>query len=506
MITGKNIIGFKASALGKNTFKTFNSTLNKENDWLIYEATDEEVEFALDLASKAFVEYRKVPDEQRAQFLYQIAENIEALGDDLLDVYSKESSLSLGRAKIERARTVQQLKLYADYILSKQWKDIRIVKGDQNRKSSPKPDLRKTYIPLGPVVVFGASNFPLAYSTAGGDTATALAAACPVIVKSHPMHAGTGEMVARAIQKAAEQLSMPEGVFSNLNHSGIELGQELVMDERIKAIGFTGSIRGGRALMDIVAKRKTPIPIFAEMGSVNPVFISPASLKKEKGKWVSEYARSITNGVGQFCTNPGLIIGIDSPALDEFAEDLGQELLKIEAQPMLHPSIYKSYESRKSENLSIQGADVILQKKLSKPNYARQAVASIEANIFLKHDQLQEEVFGPFSLIIKCEDIHQVLSVIHHLNGQLSGTVILDDSEIEKYNSVIEALELKVGRIIFNGVPTGVEVNIAQHHGGPYPASSDSRFTAVGEDAIKRWVRPITYQNFPSDLLPEELR
>jgi NADP-dependent aldehyde dehydrogenase len=412
-----------------------------------------------------------------------------------------------GRAKGERGRTVGQLRSFATMVAEGSWVDATIDKAKPNREPMPRLDIRKMSIPLGPVVVFGASNFPLAYSTAGGDTAAALAAGCPVIVKSHPMHAGTGELVASAIIKAAEKTGMPNGVFSNLNSSGIEVGQQLVANPKIKAVGFTGSIKGGRALLDLAAKREEPIPVFAEMGSINPVLILPKALENRNEEIATTYAGSITLGTGQFCTNPGLILGIKSDALSAFINHLSQEIMDINTACMLHPDIKKAYNANKEKVIAQDHVSVTANFASDVANnHAQQAVVSVNGNTFLENPTLHIEVFGPFSMVVQCENITELEQVIASLEGQLTGTVIADNDEISDYSNIIAALQNRVGRIIFNGVPTGVEVCESMVHGGPYPASTDSRFSAVGISSIKRWVRPFSYQSWPNHLLPDELK
>jgi len=362
-------------------------------------------------------------------------------------------------------------------------------------------------IPLGPVVVFGASNFPLAFSTAGGDTSAALAAGCPVIVKSHPMHAGTGELVASAVIKAAEKTGMPNGVFSNLNSSGIEVGVQLVQHPKVKAVGFTGSIRGGRALFDIASNREEPIPVFAEMGSINPVVMLPEALENRAAELAKTYASSITVGSGQFCTNPGLLLGIQSDAFDAFIQNLSDEIVKIEPSCMLHPNIIGAYEKNKQTAINQSGLEVSANYTAEvNDNYAQQIIVTVEGTTFLENTKLHQEIFGPFSMVVKCTDATQLQEIISNLEGQLTGTIISDANEIKNYTQVVAAMQNRVGRIIFNGVPTGVEVCPSMQHGGPYPASTDSRFTAVGTQSIKRWVRPFSFQNWPNDLLPDELK
>ena len=506
MITGKNYIGDMLSAEGSNTYKTFNPQLNIENEHTFTEATSDEINEAVTLAAKAFKSFRHTSGKQKADFLNAIADEILALEDELINVYCSESGLPEGRAKGERGRTIFQLRSFAELVADGSWVDATIDTAIPDREPIPKADIRKMNIPLGPVVVFGASNFPLAYSTAGGDTAAAFAAGCPVIVKSHPMHAGTGELVASAIIKAAIKTNMPKGVFSNLNSSGIEVGVQLVKHPEVKAVGFTGSIRGGRALLDLAAQREEPIPVFAEMGSINPVIMLPNALKNRSESLAKTYASSITLGTGQFCTNPGLIIGLKGNDLTDFISTLAEEIVKIEPSCMLHPNIFGAYESNKAKALAQPELNVVANYGNDvKENYARQAITTVEGKTFLANTMLHQEVFGPFSMVVQCQSIEQMEAIISNLEGQLTGTLIADD-EADKYSHIISALQNRVGRLIYNGVPTGVEVCPSMVHGGPYPASTDSRFTAVGINSIKRWVRPCSYQSWPNNLLPDELK
>lgn len=501
MITGKNYIGEQMLGSGEILFQTYNPVLNIPNEWKFIEASPDEVIAACELANKAFKTYRNKSEEERAQFLDAIAQEIENLGNYLLEVYTLESGLDGNRAQTELGRTLFQLRSYAAFIRSSDWSETIVEEGDESRLPLPKPALFKTQIPLGPVVVFGSSNFPFAYSTAGGDTASALAAGCPVIVKSHPMHAGTGELVASAIIRAAQKTGMPDGVFSNLNSKGIEVGIQLVDNVRIKAVGFTGSIQGGRAIFDRANLRPEPIPVFAEMGSINPVIMLSEAIKKDGSHWAKLYAKSITNGSGQFCTNPGLLIGVKSVELSKFKFELANELEAIEPTCMLHPKIKISFEDLKMELSSEDGVTVYITNQEAAGNFAGQTLCSVSGKHFRENPKLHKEVFGPFSLIVECEDMTQLLSIIEELDGQLTGTIIAHESEYDIIPNVVDVLQQKVGRIILNGVPTGVEVSKAMHHGGPYPASTDSRFTAVGVHSIRRWIRPVTYQNFPKNLI-----
>ncbi|WP_299778118.1 aldehyde dehydrogenase (NADP(+)) [uncultured Formosa sp.] len=506
MITGKNYIGFTPSANGTKTYKTFNPQTNTENEDIFTVATSVEIDQAVALATEAFKRFSKISGKEKAEFLNTIADEILAL-DTLIETYCKESGLPEGRAMGERGRTVGQLRAFAKLVEDGSWVDATIDTAQPERSPMPKPDLRKMYIGLGPVVVFGASNFPLAYSTAGGDTAAAFAAGCPVIVKSHPMHAGTGELVATAVIKAAQKTNMPDGVFSNINSSGIDVGQQLVKHPGIKAVGFTGSIRGGRALYNLAAEREEPIPVFAEMGSINPVVILPKALSEQGQDWAKTYASSIMLGTGQFCTNPGLLLGIKGKDLDVFIDVLSHEIVKIEPSCMLHPNIKSAYSKNKLRALDQEGITISAEYKTDvKPNYAQQTVLTVNGKTFLENTTLHQEVFGPFSLVVQCESEEELETILYKLEGQLTGTLIAAEGEANAYSGIVSALQNRVGRIIFNGVPTGVEVCPSMVHGGPYPSSTDSRFTAVGTQSIKRWVRPFSFQDWPNYLLPIELQ
>lgn len=507
MITGSNTIGNKASKKGNLTYKTFNPKVNAQTEWTFYEATSAEIDEAVVLAVDAFKVYKDISGVKKAEFLNAIADEIDALGDELIRVYCLESGLPEGRARAERGRTMGQLRSFGTLLTEGSWVEAVIERAQPNREPMPKSDIRKMLVPMGPVVVFGASNFPLAFSTAGGDTASALAAGCPVIVKSHPMHSGTGELVSSAIIKAAEKTGMPNGVFSNLNSSGIEVGQQLVKHPKIKAVGFTGSLAGGTALYKLANEREEPITVFAEMGSVNPVVILPSALIKGGVDWAAKYAASITLGSGQFCTNPGLLLAIKSPTLDAFIDSLSLEILKLEPGCMLHPNILTKYQEGKKE-LSEQGGVSVAAEygKAIDGNTAKPTILKVDGGDFLKNTKLHKEVFGPFSVVVRCDDAAQLEVILNALEGQLTGTVLGSEADLETFHGVVDALQSRVGRILFNGVPTGVEVCSSMVHGGPFPASTDARFTSVGTSAIKRWVRPVSFQDWPNTFLPQELQ
>lgn len=507
MITGKNYIGNTLKAGGSTTHKTINPKLNVQNPIAFYEATPEEVDEAVALAWAAFKVYRKTPGTQRAAFLNAIADELLALDQELIEAYVTESGLSEGRALNERGRTVMQLRSFADLIAHDDWRENTIDAGNPDQKPVAKDDLRRTLIPLGPVVVFAASNFPLAFSTAGGDTASALAAGCPVIVKAHAMHSGTAELVASAIIKAAGRTGMPNGVFSNLMGRGRTVGVSLVNHDKVKAVGFTGSISGGRALFDLAARREEPIPVFAEMGSINPVVITSKAIENRMEAVAEAFANSITLGAGQFCTKPGLILTVESEKTQEFIKLLAKKTIAIESQCMLHPDIKSEFVKNVNSVSSQSGAEVLgkIEREVAH-NYGPSQISGVSGKAFLANPKFHQEAFGPFALVVRAKDEAELIQIINGLQGQLTGTIVAEKEDYASLHEVVDALENRVGRIIFNGVPTGVAVSPAMQHGGPYPASTDSRFTSVGTNSIKRWVRPVSYQSFPNELLPLALK
>ena len=470
------------------------------------DATLPEINHIMDAAWNAFEAYRKVSLKQRAHFMRTIAKELEALGDEVLQIAHEETHLPEPRLRNERARTIFQLNNYADACERGAWLEARIDKAIPKR-NPPKPDLRKMLIPLGPVVVFGAANFPFAYSTAGGDTACAFAAGCPVIVKAHPAHAGTSELVATAILNAAKTCHMPDGIFGHVHGAANEVGEALVKHRFAKAVGFTGSLLGGKQLFDWANQRKEPIPVFAEMSSINPVFLLPEKLKKSGPDIAKMYAGSITLGVGQFCTNPGLIIGIDNGDLQAFVQVLGEEIKKVAPGEMLHTGIFKNYVERRGNALGQEQVETVAASEVEPLfNQATPTLASATAQAFINNPILHQEVFGPYSIVIRCKDANEMLDVAKHIEGQLTATLMATDNEIRANDELVDVIKNICGRFILNGVPTGVEVCLSMQHGGPYPATTDSRFTSVGADGIKRFARPICYQNWPDELLPDELK
>ncbi len=470
------------------------------------DATLEEINSIMQQAWQAFHTYRKFSLKQRADFMRAVANEIEKLGDELLETTGRETNLPEPRLRNERARTIFQLVSYAEACEKGDWLEARINTAIPD-KNPPGPDIRKMLVPLGPVVVFGAANFPYAYSTAGGDTASAFAAGCPVIVKAHPAHPDTSELMAKAVFKAAAETKMPEGVFSHIHGVSFEVGKALVEHPYTKAVGFTGSYSGGRQLFDWANQRKEPIPVFAEMSSINPVFLLPEKLKTDTAAIAKMYAGSITLGVGQFCTNPGLLVGIESDELTEFVHLLGQEILHVQPAAMLHKGIYQNYISKKELSLSQTGVQLIAKaEEKFEEGQGMATIASATGSTFLANLLLHQEVFGPYSLVIRCKDKEEMLQVARQLEGQLTATLMATENDIRNNESLVEAVKNICGRIIMNGVPTGVEVCLSMQHGGPFPATTDSRFGSVGADAIKRFSRPVAFQNWPDQLLPDELK
>lgn len=500
MIDGKNFVGFTRTQGNSKSLKAFNPKTDEQLAEEFQVADKKDIDQAAEKAHAAFLEYRHYSGEQKADFLEAIADEIMNLGDQLISRASTETALSKGRLEGERGRTCNQLRMFADLLREGSWVDARI-----DRAQEGAPDVRYMLFPLGPVAVFGASNFPLAFSTAGGDTASALAAGCPVVVKAHESHLGTNELVAGAILKAAEKTKMPDGVFSSLNGKA-EVGSELVKHPKIKAVGFTGSFKAGKAIFDTAQKRDEPIPVYAEMGSINPVFLLNDKLSASAEEVAEDYAGSVTLGGGQFCTNPGLIVGTKGEALDQFKSTLSQKLKEADAACMLNPGIAEGYRQKRAELLSQKGIEVLTEPGEESNNDGTAALATITAKEFLGNDVLQDEVFGPFTLVVACDNKKQMLEIARRLEGQLSITFVGKEGELRQHSDLVAISREKAGRIIFNSVPTGVRVCDAMQHGGPFPATLDSKFTSVGTTAIRRFARPVCFQDCPESLLPDELK
>lgn len=473
---------------------------------MFQDITKEGIDQVMKSAWSAFHVYRKRSLRERAGFMRAIATEIDALGDELIVVAGKETHLPEARLKGERARTVFQLNSYAAACEKGEWLEARIDTAISD-KNPPKPDIRKMLVPLGPVVVFGASNFPFAYSTAGGDTATAFAAGCPVIVKAHPAHAETSELVAKAIKRAVEKAGLPAGVFAHVHGAGFDVGQALIEHPYTKAVGFTGSFTGGKQLFDWANARKEPIPVFAEMSSINPVFLMPGKMKTAASEIARQYAGSVTLGVGQFCTNPGLLIGLEGEALKQFTDTLAAEIETIAPATMLHEGISKNYSQKREQALAQSGVDLVSVSKVEAAgSQGVPTIVSVSAETFISNPVLHQEVFGPYSLIIRCKDLGEMLAVAGHIEGQLTATLMATDEDIINNPELVDTIQNLCGRFILNGVPTGVEVCLSMQHGGPFPATTDSRFSSVGADAIKRFARPLAFQNWANEWLPDELK
>ncbi len=470
-------------------------------------ATAEDVDAACAAAEAAFPVYSNLPREQRAAFLEAIASEIEGLGDALIERAMAESGLPQARLAGERGRTAGQLRLFAKELRLGDYLRVRIDHALPDRQPLPRPDLRLRMLPLGPVAVFGASNFPLAFSTAGGDTAAALAAGCPVVVKGHPAHPGTTELVAGAIQRAAAATGMPDGVFSLVSGTGNALGEALVRDARIMAVGFTGSRGGGIALTKVAQARPVPIPVYAEMSSVNPVFLLPHALEARAEALGKAYVASVTMGAGQFCTNPGLVLGIEGPALDRFVAAASEAMTGAPAQVMLTPGIHKAFETGVARLESAPSIAKLAEGQApAGPTCGRGTLFSMTGKDFLADPSHAEEVFGATSLLVRCADADELEAVIGLVEGQLTTTLHVDEGDLPLAKRLLPRLERLAGRILANGWPTGVEVADAMVHGGPFPATSDGRSTSVGTLAIERFLRPVSYQDLPAALLPAELQ
>jgi alpha-ketoglutaric semialdehyde dehydrogenase len=468
-------------------------------------STIQEIDVVMKAAEKAFSLYRKVKPEEKAQFLEAIATEIESLGDALVLKASEETNLPIPRLMGERGRTTMQLRMFAAMLREGSWVDAAIDTALPGRTPLPKPDLRKMLVPLGPVIVFGASNFPLAYSTAGGDTASALAAGCPVVVKAHEAHAETSAMVFSAIQKAIVHCNMPEKVVQHV-YGGNETGKALVQHPETAAVGFTGSTGGGMALVSYSHERKVPIPVFSEMGSVNPVIFLPDTLAKNTASLASSFASSVTLSMGQFCTNPGLLMSVASGDLDNFLKQLDEEIIKVKPARMLHAGIHKAYIEKMKHALEQPGVQHSNTMAVTGELEALPNIAQVSGKRFLENPVLHEEIFGPYSIMVKCSDMDELKLAWKAVSGQLTTTLVGTDKDFQEHAELVDIAEQIAGRVLFNGVPTGVEVCPSMVHGGPYPATSDSRFTAVGTHSVKRWVRPVCFQGAPDYLLPEELK
>ncbi len=502
-LTGKNLVGQLLSHQGKETFRATDPLKGESIEPSFFIATENEVSEACKIAGQAHPILQRKSGREIATFLHTISENLQNIRSSILSRYMLESGLDANRAAFEFERTRIQIAQFEQASLVQDWRYPSIDTGihDGMRKH---PDIRKMNVGIGPVVVFGASNFPLAYSTAGTDTISALSAGCPVIVKAHPFHPGTSEMVAGCIQQAVSKCDFPAGTFSHLFDNGYSVASQLVIDPSIKAVGFTGSESGGRALFDLAQSRPEPIPVFAEMGSCNPVVILPEDIQDRGVDWSKQLANSITQGSGQFCTKPGLIFTIDTPETEEFITTLTRQIIASDEHVMLHTQIAEKYKHNLKD---MHDAGIELS---TSPNTlsltGTNAMARCTGAEFLTNPTLQREVFGPFTLLISCTSFAELERCLRSLRGQLTASIFCSASELLEHAVLVDALRKIAGRVIFNGVPTGVTVCPSMHHGGPYPAATDSRFTSVGIDAIYRFTRPQVFQNWPDNALPDALK
>lgn len=499
-LSGQSLIGSEVSSRNGTSFRAMNPATGQAVAPDFHSADIADVDRAARKAEAAFRSYSRWTGKQKAKLLNQIASAIEALGQELIERTALETALGPDRLNGELARTCNQLRLFAALVEEGSWVNARIDSADPNRKPAPKPDVRSVLRPIGPVAVFGASNFPLAFSVAGGDTASALAAGNPVVVKAHPAHPGASEMVGRVIVEAAREAGAPEGIFSLLFDSGIEVGSALVQHPAIKAGGFTGSCAGGRALMDLAAARPDPIPFFAEMSSTNPVFVLPHAAEERAEQIATGLYGSVTLGAGQFCTKPGLVLLGRNAATEKLTGKLRDLMIGAPNQVLLTAGISKAYDHGVKERAQLR------QTISATPSGSGfQAVSTLfEADLdsVMSDQDLAEELFGPSTLIGHYDNRAQLLEFAQGLEGHLTATIHATDQDLREYADLVEILESKVGRLVFNGYPTGVEVCHAMVHGGPYPSTSDSRFTSVGTQAILRFARPVCYQNFPDAALP----
>jgi len=506
---GKSLIAGVIGQTGGKTFRAVNPATDASLDPEFHEASAAEANHALDAAAIAFADFRQRSGAERARLLETIATEIEALGDVLLQRANAETGLPLARITGERGRTCGQLRLFAQLAREGSWVDARIDPALPDRQPLPRADLRRMLIPLGPVVVFGSSNFPLAFSVAGGDTASALAAGCPVVVKAHRAHPGTSELVGGAITRAVAACGLPAGVFSLIHGGGATTGIALVKHPATTAVGFTGSHTAGRALFDAAAARPHPIPVFAEMSSLNPVFLLPGAVQERGAALAAGLVGSFTLGVGQFCTKPGLIFAVRGAATDAFLQLLADAVRAAPCGVMLTRGIRDAFVENRTKVTAIAGVQPLASGQAA-ANPARTesqpSVATTTAREFLAHPELATEAFGPFTLVVLADDANQLAACAAALEGQLTATLHGTAGDLNGARSLLAGLEQKAGRIVVNAFPTGVEVCPAMNHGGPYPATSDARFTSVGTAAIFRFARPVCYQSLADDLLPPALQ
>lgn len=506
-LSGRSLIGFREGSGNDKPLYASNPTTGLSLQPGFIPATLEEVDLAAHLAAGAFEIYRTTPGRQRAAFLRKIATNIESVAEEIIERAGQETALPRARLQGETARTCAQLRLFAQVAEEGSWVNARIDRADPERKPLPKPDIRSMLRPLGPVVVFGASNFPLAFSVAGGDTASALAGGNTVIVKAHTAHPGTSELAGHAVRQAVRECDLPEGLFSLLFGSGSQIGTALMKHPLVRAGGFTGSRTAGRILMDVAASRPEPIPFYAEMSSTNPVFILPGALRERAAHIAAGLHASFTMGAGQFCTKPGMVFLPKGPDAIPFENKLRQLVKDSTPFHLLTNTIHSAYDSSIAGRKQHSGVEVSAagSQTATEGFVANPVLFETDAESFLASD-LDAEIFGPTTILVQHSNRDQVLAIARGLEGQLTATIHGTDQDLRDFADLIAILETKAGRLVFNGFPTGVEVTHAMVHGGPYPSTSDGRSTSVGSHAIFRFTRLVCYQGFPDAALPVELR
>lgn len=489
-----------------NSFQAVNPSTGEYLEGYFPKHSAADVDQAATAAAQVFDEYSSLSASGRAEFLETIATELEARREAIVARGMLETALPDMRLNGELGRTTGQLRLFAETLKEGSWVRATIDTAMPEREPLPRPDIRSRYIAIGPVAVFGASNFPLAFSTAGGDTASALAAGCPVIVKAHSAHPGTSHLVAEAINTAIEKCGLPKAIFTVLYGSGSEVGTELVKHPSIKSVGFTGSTYAGRLLFNLAAARPQPIPFYGELGSINPVFLLPNAVASDPAALAQAYIGSLTLGAGQFCTNPGLLIAISSPELDRFKQAAAEALAQTPSQVMLTEGIAAAYNKGKSQAAAANNVQPLSVGQAESGAGVCASLYTVKASDWLAQKLLHEEVFGPLGLIVECENLDEAMHLADELDGQLTATIHAEEADYEAAGLLSQKLSQCCGRLLFNGWPTGVEVCYAMTHGGPYPASTDSRITSVGSRAIERWVRTVSYQNMPDELLPDDLK
>jgi len=508
MISGQNLIAGQWSAQGNETFFSVDPHTRTEGNIRFFNATDDEINLAVLKAAEAFRTIRQYSTETRSAFLDTIADEIDKLGSVLIETADAETGLGLPRLESERGRTTSQLRLFANLLREGSYVEAILDTALPNRKPAPRPDLRRMLMPLGPIAVFGASNFPFAFSVAGGDTASAFAAGCSVIVKAHPGHPGTSELVAQAIQAAGERHRFPPGFFSMVQGHTVRVGQTLVMHPQLEAVGFTGSLGGGRALFDIAARRPRPIPVFAEMGSINPIVISPLALKV-RGEAIAEgLVNSVTLGAGQFCTKPGLVLVIDNVESQTFIARVAELMDQRQPGVLLNQSVLAHLSTQVEQTLA---SGLALERTQIDANTSTgycfpNTVLQTTSKQFIRDEALQNEHFGPVTMFVNCPTLDDLLEAVEALHGTLTAPGHSEAEELDFTQELFLRLREKAGRLIWNGFPTGVEVVYAMQHGGPYPATTTPQITSVGMAAIKRFMRPVVFQNIPDSLLPDALQ